>query len=117
MCCFVVVIFFSKSAEVLIPRLPFHSLTCRCSLCLSLCLSGSRPVPRPGFRFQYSLDVADRLADEHVLIGVYVNMLQSSPARLVQVWHLWGAQRRDLAQPNALSVSSWPPAGAALRGH
>uniref|UniRef100_A0A8B9ZWV8 Dystrobrevin n=1 Tax=Anas zonorhyncha TaxID=75864 RepID=A0A8B9ZWV8_9AVES len=33
-------------------------------------------------RLQYSLDVADRLADEHVLIGLYVNMLQSNPARL-----------------------------------
>ncbi|OXB59384.1 hypothetical protein ASZ78_001916 [Callipepla squamata] len=35
-------------------------------------------------QLQYSLDVADRLADEHVLIGLYVNMLQSNPARLVQ---------------------------------
>uniref|UniRef100_A0A8C0UVN1 Dystrobrevin n=1 Tax=Cyanistes caeruleus TaxID=156563 RepID=A0A8C0UVN1_CYACU len=34
-------------------------------------------------RLQYSLDVADRLADEHVLIGVYVNMLQSNPTRVL----------------------------------
>uniref|UniRef100_A0A452I8Y3 Dystrobrevin n=1 Tax=Gopherus agassizii TaxID=38772 RepID=A0A452I8Y3_9SAUR len=34
-------------------------------------------------RLQYSLDVADRLADEHVLIGLYVNMLQSNPARML----------------------------------
>ncbi|XP_057253700.1 dystrobrevin alpha isoform X3 [Pezoporus wallicus] len=34
-------------------------------------------------RLQYSLDVADRLADEHVLIGLYVNMLQSNPARVL----------------------------------
>lgn len=47
--------------------------------------------PHPCFRLQYSLDVADRLADEHVLIGLYVNMLQSNPSRLVQVWHLWGS--------------------------
>ncbi|MGH0119679.1 UNVERIFIED_CONTAM: hypothetical protein FKN15_069864 [Acipenser sinensis] len=32
----------------------------------------------------YSLDVADRLADEHVLIGLYVNLLHSNPTRLVQ---------------------------------
>ncbi|XP_053099063.1 dystrobrevin alpha isoform X31 [Hemicordylus capensis] len=34
-------------------------------------------------RLQYSLDVADRLADEHVLIGLYVNMLQNNPSRLI----------------------------------
>ncbi|XP_059580099.1 dystrobrevin alpha isoform X3 [Alligator mississippiensis] len=34
-------------------------------------------------RLQYSLDVADRLADEHVLIGLYVNMLQSNPSRML----------------------------------
>ncbi|XP_044279977.1 dystrobrevin alpha isoform X10 [Varanus komodoensis] len=33
-------------------------------------------------RLQYSLDVADRLADEHVLIGLYVNMLQNNPSRI-----------------------------------
>lgn len=65
-------------------------------------------TPCPCSRLQYSLDVADRLADEHVLIGVYVNMLQSSPARLVQVWHLWGTQQRDLAQPSALPVPFLP---------
>ncbi|XP_026526178.1 dystrobrevin alpha isoform X3 [Notechis scutatus] len=41
----------------------------------------------PGFLkgkgLQYSLDVADRLADEHVLIGLYVNMLQNNPSRLL----------------------------------
>ncbi|XP_029447077.1 dystrobrevin alpha isoform X3 [Rhinatrema bivittatum] len=30
---------------------------------------------------QYSLDVAERLADEHVLIGLYSDMLQSNPTR------------------------------------
>ncbi|XP_044148926.1 dystrobrevin alpha isoform X7 [Bufo gargarizans] len=32
---------------------------------------------------QYSLDVADRLADEHVLIGVYTNMLQNNLSRML----------------------------------
>lgn len=107
---------FSKSAEVLIPRFPFHNLTRSCSLFISVsvCIT---PSPRPRFRLQYSLDVADRLADEHVLIGVYVSMLQSNPARLVQVWRLWGTQERDLAQPHSLIVSSWPQAGAALHEH
>ena len=42
----------------------------------------------PCFRIQYSLNVADRLADEHVLIGLYVNMLRNNPSWLVQVWLL-----------------------------
>uniref|UniRef100_A0A3Q2PFT8 Dystrobrevin n=1 Tax=Fundulus heteroclitus TaxID=8078 RepID=A0A3Q2PFT8_FUNHE len=32
-----------------------------------------------GKGLKYNLDVADRLADEHVLIGLYVNLLQNSP--------------------------------------
>ncbi|XP_030016701.1 dystrobrevin alpha isoform X3 [Sphaeramia orbicularis] len=30
-------------------------------------------------KLHYNLDVADRLADEHVLIGLYVNLLQNNP--------------------------------------
>lgn len=30
-------------------------------------------------RLNYNLDVADRLADEHALIGLYVNLLQNNP--------------------------------------
>ena len=30
-------------------------------------------------RLNYNLDVADRLADEHVLIHLYVNLLQNNP--------------------------------------
>ncbi|XP_056148499.1 LOW QUALITY PROTEIN: dystrobrevin alpha [Lampris incognitus] len=32
-----------------------------------------------GRGLHYNLDVADRLADEHVLIGLYVNLLQNNP--------------------------------------
>ncbi|XP_038859125.1 dystrobrevin alpha-like [Salvelinus namaycush] len=32
-----------------------------------------------GRGLNYSLDVADRLADEHVLIGLYVNLMQNNP--------------------------------------
>ncbi|XP_059716094.1 dystrobrevin alpha isoform X3 [Haemorhous mexicanus] len=46
-------------------------------------LARAAPAFLKGKGLQYSLDVADRLADEHVLIGVYVNMLQSSPARVL----------------------------------
>uniref|UniRef100_A0A2K5SHH0 Dystrobrevin n=1 Tax=Cebus imitator TaxID=2715852 RepID=A0A2K5SHH0_CEBIM len=41
--------------------------------------SGSPFITR---RIQYSLNVADRLADEHVLIGLYVNMLRNNPSWL-----------------------------------
>ncbi|XP_048795389.1 dystrobrevin alpha isoform X6 [Tympanuchus pallidicinctus] len=46
-------------------------------------LARAAPAFLKGKGLQYSLDVADRLADEHVLIGLYVNMLQSNPARSV----------------------------------
>uniref|UniRef100_A0A8C3XZI5 Dystrobrevin n=1 Tax=Catharus ustulatus TaxID=91951 RepID=A0A8C3XZI5_CATUS len=74
---------FPDQPEKPLNLIPISQSYCSCSLCVSLCLSGSHPVPHPGYRLQYSLDVADRLADEHVLIGVYVNMLQSNPARVL----------------------------------
>ncbi|XP_023776932.1 dystrobrevin alpha isoform X8 [Cyanistes caeruleus] len=46
-------------------------------------LARAAPAFLKGKGLQYSLDVADRLADEHVLIGVYVNMLQSNPTRVL----------------------------------
>uniref|UniRef100_A0A8C4RYU6 Dystrobrevin n=1 Tax=Erpetoichthys calabaricus TaxID=27687 RepID=A0A8C4RYU6_ERPCA len=36
-----------------------------------------------GKGLNYSLDVANRLADEHVLIGLYVNLLQNNPTRML----------------------------------
>ncbi|KAM9487724.1 dystrobrevin alpha isoform 3-T3 [Clarias gariepinus] len=39
-------------------------------------LTRDTPDLLKGKGFQYSLDIADRLADEHVLIGLYVNLLQ-----------------------------------------
>ncbi|XP_027530137.1 dystrobrevin alpha isoform X3 [Neopelma chrysocephalum] len=46
-------------------------------------LARAAPAFLKGKGLQYSLDVADRLADEHVLIGLYVNMLQSNPTRVL----------------------------------
>ncbi|XP_041101989.1 dystrobrevin alpha-like isoform X15 [Polyodon spathula] len=40
--------------------------------------------PHTNKRITYSLDVADRLADEHVLIGLYVNLLHSNPTRMLE---------------------------------
>ncbi|XP_041848910.1 dystrobrevin alpha isoform X6 [Melanotaenia boesemani] len=45
-------------------------------------LSHSMPTsgnPYSTKKLKYNLDVADRLADEHVLIGLYVNLLQNNP--------------------------------------
>lgn len=57
-------------------------------LCFSLSATPNTTLSflLPRFRIQYSLSVADRLADEHVLIGLYVNMLRNNPSWLVQVW-------------------------------
>ncbi|KAM9845134.1 dystrobrevin alpha [Aulostomus maculatus] len=42
-------------------------------------LTGAAPHLFKGRGLNYNLDVADRLADEHVLIGLYVNLLQNNP--------------------------------------
>ncbi|XP_041848906.1 dystrobrevin alpha isoform X2 [Melanotaenia boesemani] len=42
-------------------------------------LTGAAPHLLKGKGLKYNLDVADRLADEHVLIGLYVNLLQNNP--------------------------------------
>lgn len=60
----------------------YHRLAPTVSLFLSTSLNSSFLLP--SFRIQYSLNVADRLADEHVLIGLYVNMLRNNPSWLVQ---------------------------------
>ncbi|KAM8726910.1 dystrobrevin alpha isoform 1-T1 [Acanthopagrus schlegelii] len=42
-------------------------------------LTGPAPHLLKGRGLNYNLDVADRLADEHALIGLYVNLLQNNP--------------------------------------
>ncbi|XP_029686868.1 dystrobrevin alpha isoform X1 [Takifugu rubripes] len=42
-------------------------------------LTGAPPHLLRGKGLNYNLDVADRLADEHALIGLYVNLLQNKP--------------------------------------
>ncbi|XP_029379976.1 dystrobrevin alpha isoform X1 [Echeneis naucrates] len=42
-------------------------------------LTAAAPHLLKGRGLNYNLDVADRLADEHVLIGLYVNLLQNIP--------------------------------------
>ncbi|XP_062336751.1 dystrobrevin alpha isoform X4 [Osmerus eperlanus] len=47
-------------------------------------LARAAPDLLRGKGLNYSLDVADRLADEHVLIGLYVNLLQNNPKCLLE---------------------------------
>ncbi|KAG9355846.1 hypothetical protein JZ751_000688 [Albula glossodonta] len=50
----------------------------------SIQLSRAAPTLLKGKGLNYSLDVADRLADEHVLIGLYVNLLHNNPTRMLE---------------------------------
>ncbi|XP_036374577.1 dystrobrevin alpha isoform X1 [Megalops cyprinoides] len=47
-------------------------------------LARAAPTLLKGKGLNYSLDVADRLADEHVLIGLYVNLLHNNPTRMLE---------------------------------
>ncbi|XP_026983518.1 dystrobrevin alpha isoform X1 [Sagmatias obliquidens] len=47
-------------------------------------LARAAPALLKGKGIQYSLNVADRLADEHVLIGLYVNMLRNNPSCMLE---------------------------------
>ncbi|XP_060029673.1 dystrobrevin alpha isoform X4 [Erinaceus europaeus] len=47
-------------------------------------LARAAPAFLKGKGIQYSLNVADRLADEHVLIGLYVNMLRNNPSCMLE---------------------------------
>ncbi|XP_041103594.1 dystrobrevin alpha isoform X3 [Polyodon spathula] len=47
-------------------------------------LARAAPALLKGKGLTYSLDVADRLADEHVLIMLYVNLLHSNPTRMLE---------------------------------
>nr|XP_027307930.2 dystrobrevin alpha isoform X8 [Anas platyrhynchos] len=71
--------FANRSFPVLLTSSPYKNTEVE----QSKLLARAAPAFLKGKGLQYSLDVADRLADEHVLIGLYVNMLQSNPARVL----------------------------------
>ncbi|KAK2496311.1 hypothetical protein MC885_005118 [Smutsia gigantea] len=68
----------------------------------------ARAVPAflKGKGTQYSLNMADRLADEHVLIGMYVNMIRNNPSCMLDEEHRLIA--RYAARLAAQSSSSQP---------
>uniref|UniRef100_A0A8B9GQ89 Dystrobrevin, alpha n=1 Tax=Astyanax mexicanus TaxID=7994 RepID=A0A8B9GQ89_ASTMX len=54
-------------------------------------------------RVQYSIDIADRLADEHVLIGLYANLLQKKRS-----WLVWCSAVAPLADSRFAYIYTHP---------
>ncbi|XP_030069881.1 dystrobrevin alpha isoform X3 [Microcaecilia unicolor] len=65
---------------------------------------------------QYSLDVAERLADEHVLIGLYSDMLQSNPARTLDSPSRLDEEHRLIARYAARLAAETTPSQPQQRG-
>ncbi|XP_053427176.1 dystrobrevin alpha isoform X4 [Nycticebus coucang] len=76
-------------------------------------LARAAPAFLKGKGIQYSLNVADRLADEHVLIGLYVNMLRNHPSCMLESSNRLDEEHRLIARYAARlaaeSSSSQPP--------
>nr|XP_010945465.1 unnamed protein product [Camelus bactrianus] len=61
-------------------------------------LARAAPALLKGRGIQYSLSVADRLADEHVLIGLYVSMLRNSPSCMLESSNRLDEEHRLIAR-------------------
>ncbi|XP_012383002.1 dystrobrevin alpha isoform X5 [Dasypus novemcinctus] len=61
-------------------------------------LARAAPAFLKGKGIQYSLNVADRLADEHVLIGLYVNMLRNNPSCMLDSSNRLDEEHRLIAR-------------------
>ncbi|XP_047293273.1 dystrobrevin alpha isoform X2 [Homo sapiens] len=75
-------------------------------------LARAAPAFLKGKGIQYSLNVADRLADEHVLIGLYVNMLRNNPSCMLESSNRLDEEHRLIARYAArlaAESSSSPP--------
>ncbi|XP_070277304.1 dystrobrevin alpha isoform X7 [Myotis yumanensis] len=80
-------------------------------------LARAAPAFLKGKGIQYSLDVADRLADEHVLIGLYVNMLRSNPSCMLESSNRLDEEHRLIARYAArLAAESTSSQPAQQRG-
>ncbi|XP_038665219.1 dystrobrevin alpha isoform X22 [Scyliorhinus canicula] len=77
-------------------------------------LARAAPALLKGKGLQYSLDIADRLGDEHVLIGLYINLLKNSsrvldsPSRLDEEHRLIARYAARLAAEAASSQQRAP---------
>ncbi|KAK1337807.1 hypothetical protein QTO34_002442 [Cnephaeus nilssonii] len=80
-------------------------------------LARAAPAFLKGRGIQYSLNVADRLADEHVLIGLYVNMLRSNPSCMLESSNRLDEEHRLIARYAArLAAESTSSQPAQQRG-
>ncbi|XP_031759301.1 dystrobrevin alpha isoform X4 [Xenopus tropicalis] len=79
-------------------------------------LARAAPTLLKGKGLQYSLDVADRLADEHVLIGVYANMLQNNHSRMLDSPSRLDEEHRLIARYAARLAAENSSAQAQQRG-
>ncbi|KAG8521660.1 Dystrobrevin alpha [Galemys pyrenaicus] len=61
-------------------------------------LARAAPAFLKGKGIQYSLNVADRLADEHVLIGLYANMLRNNPTCMLESSNRLDEEHRLIAR-------------------
>ncbi|XP_028630661.1 dystrobrevin alpha isoform X6 [Grammomys surdaster] len=61
-------------------------------------LARAAPAFLKGKGIHYSLNVADRLADEHVLIGLYVNMLRNNPPCMLESSNRLDEEHRLIAR-------------------
>ncbi|XP_065788456.1 dystrobrevin alpha isoform X6 [Muntiacus reevesi] len=61
-------------------------------------LARAAPALLKGKGIQYSLNVANRLADEHVLIGLYVNMLRNNPPCMLESSNRLDEEHRLIAR-------------------
>lgn len=61
-------------------------------------LARAAPAFLKGKGIQYSLSVANRLADEHVLIGLYVNMLRNNPSCMLESSNRLDEEHRLIAR-------------------
>ncbi|XP_024840162.1 dystrobrevin alpha isoform X15 [Bos javanicus] len=61
-------------------------------------LARAAPALLKGKGIKYSLNVADRLADEHVLIGLYVNMLRNNPSCMLESSNRLDEEHRLIAR-------------------
>ncbi|XP_069076205.1 dystrobrevin alpha isoform X2 [Pleurodeles waltl] len=74
------------------------------------------PTLLKGKGVHYSLDVADRLADEHVLIGLYANMLQTNPSRMLESPNRLDEEHRLIARYAARLAAETSPSQAQQKG-
>ncbi|XP_069813725.1 dystrobrevin alpha isoform X8 [Dendropsophus ebraccatus] len=79
-------------------------------------LAMAAPTLLKGKGLQYSLDVADRLADEHVLIGVYANMLQNNLPRMLDSPSRLDEEHRLIARYAARLAAETTSAQSQQRG-